>query len=157
MLFRCYYARLYRYAFTIVGNEDAAKDIISDVFVHLWNRMGQLDSSSMEHYLIICTRNGCLSYYKKLSYESRYASEYLQQFKETYSDYDDEQEKDSRVLKMIDCLQPPSKDMLIAYYIHGKKHKQIASEMGYSVETVKKYIMNARNELRRIFKYRNND
>lgn len=156
-LFRSQYTRLFRYALTLLEDQEAAKDVVSEVFAQLWNKIDEIDMVSVESYLMVSVKNRCLSHFRALAYREAYAENFVKIYNETYTDYSDELDKDRLVMHMLEALQPPAKEMVEAYYLEGRKQTEIAESMGFSVDTVKKYIMNARNKLREMFKDYNND
>lgn len=68
VLFQLFYKRLLGFAFQYVRTTEVAEEIVSDVFVRLWNKRSEL--SSIEHpeaYLFIAVKNGSLNYLEKYS------------------------------------------------------------------------------------------
>lgn len=67
-LFRFYYARLVKFAIQFVHTREAAEEIVSDVFVKIWERRSTLDEvRNLEVYLYVAVKNGCLNYCEKYS------------------------------------------------------------------------------------------
>lgn len=67
-LFRHYYARLVRFAIQFVHTREAAEDVVSDVFVKIWERRATLDEvRNLEVYLYVAVKNSCLNYCEKYS------------------------------------------------------------------------------------------
>ena len=59
-LFRDNYERLYYHAFDFVHDQDVAKDMVSDVFVNLWQARERIDAERVLSYLYVSVRNRCL-------------------------------------------------------------------------------------------------
>ena len=59
-LFRDNYERLYYHAYDFVHDTDVAKDMVSDVFVNLWQSRERLDGNRVLSYLYVSVRNRCL-------------------------------------------------------------------------------------------------
>lgn len=67
-LFRHYYARLVRFAIQLVHTREAAEEIVSDVFVKIWEKRVTLgEVRNLEVYLYVAVKNGCLNYCEKYS------------------------------------------------------------------------------------------
>ncbi|MES1249439.1 MAG: sigma factor, partial [Chitinophaga rupis] len=67
-LFRHYYARLVKFAIQFVHTREAAEEIVSDVFVKIWERRSSLEEvRNLEVYLYVSVKNGCLNYCEKYS------------------------------------------------------------------------------------------
>jgi len=61
-LFERYRRPLYVFALRMLGEADAARDLVQDVFLRIWERRGQLDRpESFRSWLFAVARNRCLS------------------------------------------------------------------------------------------------
>ena len=66
--FRHYYSRLVRFAIQFVHTREAAEEIVSDVFVKIWEKRGALhEIRNLEVYLYVAVKNGCFNYCEKYS------------------------------------------------------------------------------------------
>ena len=62
------YTKLYRYTSYFIDDKDLCKDVISDVYLYLWqNRKTLPEVEEYENYLFICARNQSLRYLKETS------------------------------------------------------------------------------------------
>lgn len=60
------YDRLFRIAYYYVRDEDAAQEIVLDVFMRLWQMRDRLPAvNSIEDYCFILTKNTSLNYLKR--------------------------------------------------------------------------------------------
>lgn len=60
------YPVLYSLAHRLVANEEAAKDIVSDIFLQVWETRASLSTvENLKAYLYVTTRNRTLKYLKK--------------------------------------------------------------------------------------------
>ncbi|MRG45559.1 RNA polymerase sigma-70 factor [Chitinophaga sp. SYP-B3965] len=67
-LFRLLYDRLLRFCMQYVYSREAAEEIVSDVFVKIWNRRKELMSiSNLEVYLFVAVKNHALNYLQQYS------------------------------------------------------------------------------------------
>ena len=74
-LFNTLYAPLCVFADHLLNDKDAAKDIVCDVFVQLWENRKSIElTSSIKAHLIVCTKNRCLNYIKHHSVHQKYIS-----------------------------------------------------------------------------------
>jgi RNA polymerase sigma-70 factor (family 1) len=68
VLFQIFYKRLLGFAFQYVRTTEVAEEIVSDVFVKLWNKRSELTTIvNPEAYLFIAVKNGSLNYLEKYS------------------------------------------------------------------------------------------
>ena len=67
-LFRHFYDRLLYFAIQYVSTREAAEEIVSDVFVKIWNRREELDKiANLEVYLFVAVKNHSLNYLEQYS------------------------------------------------------------------------------------------
>ena len=61
----CYKDKMYRYALSMVYNEEVAKDVLQDVLLKLWSRKEQIeDIDNKQAWCMRCIRNQVLDYLK---------------------------------------------------------------------------------------------
>jgi RNA polymerase sigma-70 factor (family 1) len=67
-LFRYFYDRLLRFSIQYVHVREAAEEIVSDVFVKIWNRRSTITAiDNLEVYLFVAVRNLSLNYLEQFS------------------------------------------------------------------------------------------
>lgn len=67
-LFRLLYDRLIRFCMQYVSSREAAEEVVSDVFVRIWERRaGLTDVGNLEVYLFVSVRNQAYNYQEKYS------------------------------------------------------------------------------------------
>jgi RNA polymerase sigma-70 factor (ECF subfamily) len=70
--FDCAHSTLHSYARYFIGDNELCKDIISDVYLCIWqNRKKLPDIRDYENYLFICIRNQSLNYLKHIGRHQR--------------------------------------------------------------------------------------
>jgi RNA polymerase sigma-70 factor, ECF subfamily len=150
-LFRQHHAGLCNLAYNIVGDTDAAKDIVQEVFVKLWNNRGQLTfGEQIKHYLFKATAH---TSYNHLRANKRIAplEEYtgLNMLETTVGTEGVEyKELEVRARQAIDRLPPKCKTIYILSRHEGLKHQEIADTLGLSIKTVENQMGIALEKLR---------
>lgn len=104
------YLRLYYYALHIVNDEEAAKDILNDVFVALWKNIETFKENNFNAYLMTSVRNRAVDFLRHHVLQHQYTEEYLHSAEQFYADYSDE--KDKLVEEMMSQLSPPTDQIL---------------------------------------------
>jgi RNA polymerase sigma-70 factor (ECF subfamily) len=67
-LFRYFYDRLLHFCIQYVHTREAAEEIVSDVFVKIWNRRADLEEVvNLEVYLFVAVKNHSLNYLEQYS------------------------------------------------------------------------------------------
>lgn len=65
-LFIHYHHRLTQFSLTITGNKESAEEVVSDVFIKIWNNRKTLDRIENLHlYLYVSTKNLSINYLQK--------------------------------------------------------------------------------------------
>src|SRR5689334_9871354 len=65
-----YTRNLYRYLIKTLRNEDAAKDLVQDCFLKLWNNKHTIDALKIKSWLFTVAHNAMLNYIKSESRKS---------------------------------------------------------------------------------------
>lgn len=159
ILFRTYYKRLCAYAASFVTHNNIAEDIVSNVFLKLWEKRENLViKESVSSYLFKSVKNSCLNYLKREKSRKKLVSENdvnLLDLKIQYPLSDKYplaeligQELEEKIKLEIEKL--PEQCGLIFYLSRFEElsHRQIAEKLGISENTVKVQIYRALTKLR---------
>mgnify|MGYP002777132498 CR=1 FL=1 len=140
-IFMMLFSSLTRFAASIVQSKETAEEIVSDVFIHLWNKRNKLEEiQDLRLYLFIAVKNNAVRKAKQLS---RSSSVLLDEFNIEMDSY--ELNPEDRILsqeavKEIESAinQLPSRARLIFKLAKEDKmkYKDIASLLHISVKTV---------------------
>ncbi len=143
-------------AYYLLKNEQDAKDVVQEVFVDLWDRYDLSQIQSIRSYLSKAVHNRCLNVIKAGKSHQEKFFEYVFHAKTTGQP--DLQEKEYLALeedrlrslkKVIATLPPKTATIFDLYYIQRKSRKQVASELGISINTVKTALIRALKQLRK--------
>lgn len=151
-LFKEYYIQLYYYAFQLINNREASKDIASDAFEFIWTNYTKINKATAKSYLYIYVRNKCIDYLRHQSVHEQYAQLYLK-LTETYTttEYKEYDERMLRIQKAMSTLTAHTRHILEECYIRRKKYQEVADELDISVSAVRKHIVKALAVLRNEF------
>ena len=150
-LFRNSYARLYRLAYSLLHDQEDSRDIVSGVFADLLDKY-KLSSDITEAYLYSMVRSRCIDLlrHRKVEDEARQQM-ILENRIQTMPDVEHEEHL-KEVLTYIDTeLTPQTRTVLRMCYDEKRKYKEVASELGISVQAVNKHISQALRKLREHF------
>ena len=157
-LWRKYYRPLYLYAYDILGDGEACRDVVNDVYANVWERMRDAVSQGSEmpqfpySYLLVAVKNSCLSRLRHAAVEREYEEEYTQLRHDYYVEESQARKNDALVRQMLQLVpSPPTREILIECYLNRKTYKEVAEEMKISPDTVKKHIVKSLKLLRAAF------
>ncbi|MBB5439842.1 RNA polymerase sigma-70 factor (ECF subfamily) [Pedobacter sp. AK017] len=140
-LFRDNYARLCHFALQFLKDDDAAKDIVQEVFVSYWNMDEKPvdDASRISSFLYAAVRNACLNKLRrqKLEYGFLNAQDADPSEDAVALNSMIRSEVISELHKVITTLPENCQKIFRMGYLEGLKNPQIAAELGLSINTVK--------------------
>ncbi len=139
------YSKIYYLALSLLHDEEAARDIVSDSFEYLFTHNSHLQANEASNYLFVSVRHRCADYYRKQAVHQRY-SNYIAYTSEKVEDamgFFEHEEQVEQILKLMELLSPRTRTVLEAHYLKGKKYSEVAVEFGISESAVKKHVMQA--------------
>ncbi len=144
-LFVSFYNPLLRFAITLVKSKEQGEEVVSDVFVNVWEKRKRINSiSNLKVYLFIAVKNTALNY---LSRQNKNLTDNVDEagieFKSIY--FDPEQlmvtaEMVARIKNAIEQLPPKCKLIFKLIKEEELKYRDVAEILGVSVKTVESQI-----------------
>lgn len=157
--YNSYYKRFIRYAFYYVNDKQTAEDITHDALIYYWENRERLSPEvDVLGYILLTVRNKCLNYLKHLQLEADYMHKHIEL---------QEQEIKARIMTLEDAdyvdifmkdivkimtdsltkLPQQTRDIFIQNRFHNKSRKEIAMELGVSVQKIDYHINKANEHL----------
>lgn len=140
-LFLLFYPSLVSFAVSLIKSRETAEEIVSDVFIKIWEKRQQLDKvENLSYYLFTAVRNKC---FNQLSVRRNVTSMDLNdtviEFKSLY--HDPEQrlisaETIRQIQQAISDLPPQCRMIFKLVKEEGFKYKEAAELMQLSVKTI---------------------
>lgn len=144
--------QLYYFALHIIDNDDACKDLLSDVFANLWNHLDEVADSNVKSYLFTSVHNHAVDIMRRETRQTQYTEEYLREAELYYHEMPDNGDTDRLVAQMFAQLPPPTDQILRMCYLQRMKYAEVAEALQISPNTVKKHISKALKILRELYK-----
>jgi len=148
-LFNHYSKPLFYYAAKFVEDE-AARDIVQDVFAKLWSNQEITIKLSINSFLFTMVRNSCLQYLEKQKVRNKYLeSTKLKLQEEELQFYIHEktslieQELENKLNEVLASLPERCSQIFMMSRFENKKNKEIAEELDISTKAVEKQITKA--------------
>ncbi len=144
-LYQLFFERLYRFSLSMVKSAEAAEEIVSDVFIGVWQQRSRIDSiENLPVYLYVSAKNYSLNYLSKKSKEIiTYFGDYETDAAGFYADPEQlfiTSEMVKRIENAINQLPPKCKIIFRLIREDGLKYKEVAEILNISVKTVEAQI-----------------
>lgn len=150
-VFKANYKALHAYACTIMREEDAAEEVVQNVFYKLWERKEQINSlESPVAYLYRSVYNDCLNHIKHLKVRAAHQSYTLHTSKESenHSNQTDVRELEKKIEKALKILPEQCRTIFQMSRFEELKYREIADRLNLSVKTVENQMGKALRILR---------
>ncbi len=151
-LFDATYNTFIRYAMSIVHDQNAAADILQDVFMKLWYIRSDVDPKrSLRSLMYHMVRNYALNHERR---KKRHASEEVEadhpsvRFDILVDEKLDADVLQAKIRHWIDVMPPRRKEAFILSRYEGFSHEEIARLMDLAPKTVNNHIILALQHLR---------
>ncbi len=153
-LFKHYSRPLFYYAAKFIDDE-AARDVVQDVFVKLWADQSITVKQSLNSLLFTMVRNSCLQHLEKVKVRNKYLESTRQNLQEEelrfYMDEKTsliEQELENKLNEVLCNLPDRCRLIFRMSRFENKKNKEIAEELDITVKAVEKQITKALSTIR---------
>ncbi len=143
------------FAMGFLKRKDIAEEIVSDVYVKIWENRAELETiKNLKSYLFICIKNGCLTHLRKEKKGKIISIDEFEDFhflpvESPENNYIDS-ETTKQLYQAIEKLPPKCKLAFTLAKINGLKYKEIAEVMGVSEKTVNNHLVMAVKKLTEI-------
>jgi RNA polymerase sigma-70 factor (ECF subfamily) len=131
----CFFARRW------VNDIAIAEDIVTDIFVKLWQRRTDFKTLySIKAFLYISTRNACINHNQQMQYQARIRETIRQQLNDVEADGVSEiihAEVLQQVYAIVNDLPEKCREVMFLSYSKGLDCHEIARKMRLSVHTVR--------------------
>lgn len=152
VIYNRYFDILYIHAYRKLNNKEEAQDIIHELFTHIWLKRDQIViNQNLPGYLYGAVRNRILDYIAHQQVETKYIDS-LQGFIIAGTCITDHSIREKQLAALIEKgiadLPPKMREVFELSRKEKLGHKEIASLLNISEQTVKKQINNALKLLR---------
>lgn len=150
-LFREYYRPLVVYSMKYVRDVDAAKEIVQEFFVRLYEKRSSLViDTSLKSYFYRSVYNSCINYISHMEMRNRHIKNLAMQSENEFSDNQVALiELQSRIYKSVEAMPEQCRRIFKLNRFEGLRNEQIAEKLGISKRTVETQISKALRILRK--------
>ncbi|MDZ7608662.1 MAG: sigma-70 family RNA polymerase sigma factor [Cyclobacteriaceae bacterium] len=143
--------KFYRYAFSILRNQDLAMDIVQETFMKVWEKRAEMHGiQNPEAWCMTLTRNFALEKLRSKFHRSVDMDAVGQQETGLPSPLQQTEMAETMALidKIVDRLPLKQKESFLLRDVEGFSYQEISDITGHSVSDVKVCIFRARNVIR---------
>ena len=150
--FRENYARFYYYALRFIPEEEACKDLVSDTFSFMWERIENMQMDTALTYMYTHLQRLCIDYLRKQERTENNKQSYLSEVRNWNGA--EEREKEERIktiMRLIEQMPPQTRSIMEQCYLEKKTYREVALLAGLTESGVRKHIMKGLNTIREYF------
>lgn len=144
ILYQQYHHAVYANILKIVGQPEAAEDLLQEVFMALWEHRHKLDSGKVAGWLFVTSFNKSLKHLKKKQKEQVLPFEQEGLYKEIPQEEALTEDLYSLQLAMVEeavnQLPERKKEVFRLCRYEGKSYDEVAALLGISVNSVRDYL-----------------
>ncbi|HEU0139949.1 MAG TPA: RNA polymerase sigma factor [Bryobacteraceae bacterium] len=150
LLLARYQRKVFRLAYSILGEEAAAEEMAQDIFVKIWKVLpAYRGEASLSTWIYAITRNSCLTRRRQMR---RHLTSSLDEAEVKAAVEHGGQAAPERA-RTLDCaallaeLPPPYRRALALFYLENKSYDEVSAMLDLPAGTVKTYLHRARKQL----------
>jgi RNA polymerase sigma-70 factor (ECF subfamily) len=150
MIYRRYWASLFKAAFNILKDRQACEDIIQELFIKLWDCRTEVEISiSLKAYLYASVRYGVYRQIRTGSVRSEIFDDLIDRL-HTPATHNSIEHKEllMQINQIIDTLPEKCREVYKLSREECLSHKEIALQLNISTKTVENHLTKALRELR---------
>lgn len=147
--FKDNYPMMYRLAYSLLEDSEDARDAVHQVFANMWSRRPEVQRKAVPGYLLMATRNHCLSVLRQRKAQRAVEKEYSQHL--TTQEQREHEELMTELQRVIDDnLTEQDRRVLTLHYDEAMTYAQAAQALGISTSAVNKHVTSSLRKIRNI-------
>ena len=155
VLFARHQVRVYRFVLRLIGNQTAAEDLVSEVFLDVWLQAGRFEGrAAVSTWLLAIARFKALSSIRRKP-EEKLDEESVEAIEDESDDPEvsvQKKDKSAALRKCLESLSPEHREVIDLVYYHEKSVQEVAEILGIPEATVKTRMFYARKRLSELLK-----
>ncbi len=164
-LFRKHYPKMFLVAKMLLGDEEVARDLVSDAFADMLSGKLKLPAQYSEGFFVVLIRNRCMNHLRHLCMQDRVKQnlaldttiDISHSESSIVKEIDQEMSKADQVLLFIEQgLTPQTSRIVKLHYREKKTYRQISEKLGISETAVYKHLAQGIKKIKEQFNPKNN-
>lgn len=164
-LFRQHYSKMFLVSRMLLGDEETARDVVSDIFADLLNGTLKLPPECSEGYFVVLARNRSLNQLRKMTTQEKVKAgltldttiDISHTENKIVGEIDQEMSKLDQMLNFIDSeLTPQTRRVVNMHYRQKLTYREISEQLGISEAAVYKHLAQGIKRIKEHFNPKNN-
>lgn len=139
-LYLQYHHAIYYNVLKLIRDEQAAEDIIQEVFIALWEKRKELNPSGVANWLYVVSYNRSVVYLKQRLRQSLVPLQPETSHELPETNYQQSEERLNQLQAALEHLSPQRRKVFELCKMQGKTYEETARELHLSRHTVKEYL-----------------
>lgn len=149
------YPQLHGYLLRIVGEEEAADDIVQELFVKVWNKRGQIGAiRNVRAYFFTAARSIALNYLRRLNYQAQAIERF--DMRDMHISCEDamianehSDEVKARIMQALSKLSARQREIIYLRFYEEIDYQKIVAITGIKYQSVVNHVFKALTILRK--------
>jgi RNA polymerase sigma-70 factor (family 1) len=154
-IFGQYTKALWAEAYRLLQDVQEAKDVVQELIIEIWEKRSLANvQTNVRSYLFQSLRYKCYRYIKTKDAESQKKADwsFFQDISSKAETRMESEERKKQIYSAIRTLPLQSSNIFTQVFIEGRKRKDVAEELGISINTVNVHIYTACKKLQQQLK-----
>lgn len=149
VLFREHFDNLMGFVCSYVHDSEVARDLVHDAYMAIWSNRMRLDASRpLTSYLFVLARNYALDWIRHRKVELGNEEAIARMMEEGTGEVEDYEASIAKLREKLGELPDKQREVVVKCFMEGKMYKEVAGELGISLNTVKTHLQRALKFLR---------
>ncbi|MCW3786811.1 RNA polymerase sigma-70 factor [Plebeiibacterium sediminum] len=149
LLFDTYYIPLVLFANKMIQNEHSSEDIVQETLISFWQKKRFTDvKTDLDYYLFRSVKNKTLDYLKSKDRRQEVLMSTHEDYSKTELFKTEDVDEYVKLYKTIELLPQERRKIFKLVHLEGYKYKEVAEELGISVNTVQTQLRRSLQFLR---------
>lgn len=150
LLVRTYQSKVFRLAYSILGNRAAAEDAAQDALLRAWRALDRYNNSggaSVSTWLYAITRNTALSLREYHARRLTAALDAIPEPQSAAASSSPDQQSEQELWNLVADLPEPYRRVIVLFHMEEKSYEETAAMLGLPLNTVRTHLHRARKLL----------
>ncbi|RIH64896.1 sigma-70 family RNA polymerase sigma factor [Mariniphaga sediminis] len=157
IIFQTYFNEMYYYGMKIIPMPDLVKDVIQEMFVHLWERRKQIgEVTKVKPYLLVTLRNELIHRTKNNRFSEMEKALKTEAFTLGAEDFiigeENSKELNKRLVDSLNQLSERQREVIMLRFFHNFGFDELAEILDMNVQSVRNLLFRALEKIRKDLK-----